>query len=203
MSESAVKVTPVAGRVSLRMKEAITGSVCIAILVNLCILIIIQAGVIFLSDARPVLFSASVALLVAADIVLCIFIFRVAISEVRENCSAPSCTIAFRSDGYIVIYHRDGSKEIFSAESVMAVRARTAKLGYLLSGWAYLGKLNYGKVTFVLKDGRKLAEKSVRYVVNCRQAAGFINGLLFSPNDGNDEEDGRGEAKAQIKRVKP
>lgn len=178
MSESQVKITPLAGRAPLRMKEAITGSVFIAILINVFILIFVQVGVMFLLGTVSALFWTLVVLLVAADAAVCIFIFRVALNEVKENCSAPPCTIAYRSDGYIVIYHRNGSSESFPASDVAGVKASCAKLGYVLSGWAYSGSSNYGKVIFILEGQRK--KKVVRYVVNCRQAADFINGLLSS-----------------------
>ncbi len=179
MTENGIKLTPLAGRVTINKNEAITGSVFLAILINIFLIVQVQAlNVLFLQNI-PALFWTITAVLIAADAVLCALVFRRAISDVSVSSAAPPYTIAYRADGFIVLCHKNGEREYFAARDVVYVKASPAKLAFLINGWAYSGNLNYGRVTFYLASGLdKPVKKSVKYVVNCVQAVKFIRVYL-------------------------
>ena len=176
MTEEVWQLTPLAGRVMLNKKEAVTGSVFLAILINMFVLVLVQALSSLFLSALPALFWVLTCLLIAADGTMCVMVFRLAFVDASASSAAPPYTIAYRSDGCIVLCHRNGECECFAASDVKEVRAYPAKLGFIVNGWAYSGNLNYGKVTFFLacKEGDEPEKRSVKYVVNCVQAAAYI-----------------------------
>lgn len=179
MTEDGIKLTPLAGRVTLNKKEAITGSVFLAILINIFTAVLVQAANLLCLKPLPALFWCLTAVLIAADAALCVLVFRRALSDVTQNCSAAPYTIAYRHDGFVVLCHKGGEREYIPAAAVKDVRACPAKLGFIVNGWAYSGNLNYGKVVFFLDcGGEKPEKKSVKYVVNCVQAARYIRNVL-------------------------
>ena len=179
MTEDGIKLTPLAGRVTINKKEAITGSVFLAILINIFLIVLVQVLNVLLLHSIPALFWTFTAVIIAADGVLCVLVFRHAISDVSVSSSAPPYTIAYRADGFIVLCHKDGGREYIAARDVVYVKATPAKFAFLVNGWAYSGNLNYGKVTFYLASGlEKPVRKSVKYVVNCVQAVKFIRVYL-------------------------
>ena len=187
MTEDGIKLTPLAGRVVINKREAITGSVFLAILINIFILVAVQALNVLFLRSIPALFWTLTALFIAADAVLCVLVFRRALSDANGSPSAPPYTIAYRHDGFVVLCHKNGAREYIPAAEVTAVRAFPAKLGFIVNGWAYSGNLNYGKVTFYLAGGEKPVKKSVKYVVNCVQAANFIREVLLAPSGGGEK----------------
>lgn len=184
MTEDGIKLTPLAGRVVINKKEAITGSVFLAILISIFILVLVQALNVLFLRGIPALFWSLTAILVASDGAACALIFRRALSDAQINSSVAPYTIAYRQDGVVVLCHKNGVRESFPAAEVTDVKGKRAKLAFILNGWAYSGNLNYGKVTFYLSRGEgKVIKKSVKYVVNCAQAANFIRDV-FLPQRG-------------------
>ena len=181
MTEDGIQLTPLAGRVVLNKKESITGSVFLAILINIFILVLVQALNALVLASVPALFWVLTALLIAADAVLCVLVFRRAITDAGEGTCAPPYTIAYRRDGYIVLCHKNGEREYFAVTDVVDVKAFPAKLGFIVNGWAYSGNLNYGRITFYLASpyGGEPIKKSVKYVVNCAQAAVYIREVFL------------------------
>ena len=56
MTEDGIKLTPLAGRVVINKREAITGSVFLAILINIFILVAVQALNVLFLRSIPALF---------------------------------------------------------------------------------------------------------------------------------------------------
>lgn len=190
MTEDGIKLTPLAGRVTLNKKEAITGSVFVAILINIFTAVLVQAANLLFLQSLPALFWCLAAVLISADAALCVYAFRRSISDVTQSCSAAPYTIAYRHDGFVVLCHKSGEREYIPAASVKDVKAYPAKLGFIINGWAYSGNLNYGRVVFFLDCGGEKAEKrTVKYVVNCVQAARYIRDV-YLPQSGTLPEGG-------------
>lgn len=180
MTEDGVKLTPLAGRVIINKREAITGSVFLAILLSIFILVLVQAFNVFLFRSIPALFWPLTAVLVVLDAVMCALIFRRALSDAGTSASAAPYTVAYRHDGFFVLCHKSGEREYIPADKIVGVKSSRAKLAFVLNGWAYSGNLNYGKVIFFISDGKNIVKKSVKYVVNCAQAARFIEYTILS-----------------------
>lgn len=174
MTEDGIKLTPLAGRVVIHKREAVTGSIFLAILISIFILVLIQALNVLFLRGIPALFWSLTALLVLADAAACALIFRRAITAAQTNSSAPPYTIAYRQDGVVVLCHKNGEREYFPAAEVTDIRGTRTRFAFILNGWAYSGNSNYGKVTFFLTHDGKTVKKSVKYVANCVQAAEFI-----------------------------
>lgn len=173
MSEDGLRITPLAGRVAINKKEAVTGSVLLAILINIFVLVLVQFLSARLFQGYAALFWVLAVLLIVADAALCVLVFRRALSDVC-SAAAPPYTIAYRSDGYFVLCHKSGAREYVPLAAVADVKATPAKFGFIVNGWAYSGNLNYGKVTFYVFSGGRIEKKCVKRVVNCAQAANFI-----------------------------
>ncbi len=174
MKEGAARLTPLAGRVALRKKDAITGSVFLAILITIFAVIAVRVLVAACLPSDAAAFWALAALVLVADAAVCVLLFTRAFYDAGSVATAPPYTIAYRSDGYIELCHRSGRREYFAVRQVADVRAYPAKLGFVIYGWAYSGNLNYGKVTFFLSDAGRLKKKSVKMVANCMDTARFI-----------------------------
>lgn len=185
MSEEQLKLTPVAGRATINKKEAITGSVSLAILINIFVLVLVQGANMLFLHTLPALFWVIAGLFIAADGVLCVLIFRRALQDAWQAADAAPYTIAFRSDGFLVLCHMDGRSEAIPIQEIICAKARPDKLGFIVNGWAYSGNLNYGSIVFFVKSGNKILKKRVKYVVNCAQAARYISGVFLS--DGLDD----------------
>ena len=167
MSEEQLKLTPVAGRATINKKEAITGSVSLAILINIFVLVLVQGANMLFLHTLPALFCVIAGLFIAADGVLCALIFRRALQDAWQAADAAPYTIAFRSDGFLVLCHMDGRSEAIPIQEIICAKARPDKLG------------------FIVKNGNKILKKRVKYVVNCAQAARYISGVFLS--DGLDD----------------
>lgn len=172
MKEGTVHVTPLAGRTTVKKKEAITGSVVFAVLILLLALIILRALAYALGFTAP--FWVISALLLAACGLLFALLFRRVLYDASSSAALLPYTVAYRSDGYIELCHRDGRREYFPVRQIADVRAFPSKLGVALYGWAYAGNLNYGKITFYLSDGGRYKRRSVKMVAGCKNAARFI-----------------------------
>ena len=172
-----IKFTPLAGRTAPAAKDAVTGSVFIVIIINIVILLFVELAIVAMLDAVPALFWTFIAVLIAADAALCPLIFRLALHEVRENSSAPPYTVAVHGEELVLI-HTDGSEERFGADRVVEVKARPARFGFMLIGWASAGKPAYGKLIFSLKgEGGK--RRKVKYVAGSERAAEFIRRAII------------------------
>lgn len=173
MKEGTSRLTPLAGRTAIKKKEAITGSVFLAILITIFALVAVRA----LMAAFAVLaagFWVLVVALLLADVALCALVFSRAFYDADSCASSPPYTIAYRDDGYIELCHRNGRREYIPVRQIADVRAFPAKLGFIIYGWAYAGNLNYGKITFYLFDAGRLKKRSVKMVANCKNSARFI-----------------------------
>ena len=174
------KFTPLAGRTMPSARDAVTGSVFIVIIINLVILLFVELAIMYMLDTVPALFWTFVAVLIAADALLCPLIFRLALKEAHENCSAPPYTVAMQGDELVLI-HTDGTEERFKAVRVRQVKARPAHFGFMLVGWASAGKPGYGKLIFSL-EGEGSKRRKVKYVAGSKHAARFIREVIISRN---------------------
>ena len=180
MNEDGIKITPIAGRVTINKREAITGSVFLAIIISACLLVLVQSLNVLFFRGTIWLFWSITAVLIAADGVLCVLFFCRAVNDASVSGRAAPYTIAYRHDGFFVLCHKNGEREYIPAAEVVRVTASRAKLAFVLNGWAYSGNLNYGKVTFYISRGRRPVKKQVKYVVDCARAARFINAVFFN-----------------------
>lgn len=180
MTDSGIKLTPLAGRAVINKKDAITGSVFLAILISAVLLVLVQSLNVLFFRGMPALFWSFTAVLVLADGVLCVLVFRRALSDAGAARSVPPYTIAYRHDGFFVLCHKSGEREYIPADDIVKVTSSRAKLAFVLNGWAYSGGLNYGRVTFYVSDGKTVSKKSVKYVANCAQSARFIQYTVLS-----------------------
>lgn len=171
------KFTPLAGRTVPSVKDAVTGSVFIVIIINIVILLFVEVAVMYMLDVLPGLFWTFVAVLIAADVALCPLIFRLALREVRENASAPPYTVAMQGEKLVLI-HTDGSNEQFECSRVLSVKARPAHFGFMLVGWASAAKPGYGKLIFSL-EGEGSKRRKVKYVAGSERAAEFIRTAII------------------------
>ena len=175
------KFTPLAGRTAPAVKDAVTGSVFIVIIINIVILLFVELAIMYMLDVIPALFWTFTVVLIAADAALCPLIFRLALREVRENASAPPYTVAIQGEELILI-HTDGSQERFERRRVLSVKARPAHFGFMLVGWASAGRPGYGKLVFEL-EGEGSKRRKVKYVAGCERAAEFIRQTIIPPAD--------------------
>ena len=75
MKEGAARLTPLAGRVALRKKDAITGSVFLAILITIFAAIAVRVLVAACQPSDAAAFWARAALVLVADAAVCVLPF--------------------------------------------------------------------------------------------------------------------------------
>ena len=171
-------LTPLAGRVVLGKKEAVTSAISVIILLNIFILLIVQVALSLLPSNLDPLFWVLLVLLLGADGALSPMCFHFAVKEVEENNAAYPYTVAEGSGGTMVIYHRDGRTETFLAKEVTEVHSKVTRLSWNSLAGPSRG---YGSVYFTVRSQlNRVVIYKVNYVVNCVKAADFSREFIAS-----------------------
>ncbi|MCD8039956.1 MAG: hypothetical protein LUF82_00360 [Clostridia bacterium] len=177
MQDGEDKITPLAGRVVLGKKEAVTSAVFVVILLNMVILVIVRVAMLLIPSGLQALFWVLLAILLFADVALSPLCFYYAVNEVKENNAAPPYTVAIGGDGMLYLYHRDGRIQNLNPQELVKITARVAHVDWnSFAGGAGRG---YGSLGFVVKSQMgRIVKYRVKYVVNCKQAAIYLSGLF-------------------------